>query len=204
MKLAELNKDDLRKMKKTIENLSKAFIGESQARNRYTFYSKIAKKEGYEKIAEIFALTADQEKEHASWLLKMINQIKEEGINEVTVEAEAPLVRGETVENLKSAIKGENYEHTQMYPEFAQVAEEEGYPEIAQRLRSIAKSEEHHEERYNKVLKEVEQGTFFKKEKEVWWVCRECGYQTFGFEPPEKCPSCDHPKSYYELKCENY
>jgi len=191
-------------MKKTIENLSKAFIGESQARNRYGFYSKIAQKEGYEKIAEIFALTADQEKEHASWLLKMLNEIKDEKTEAVTVEAEASLVRGNTVENLESAIKGENYEYVDMYPEFARVVEEEGYPEIARRLRSIAKAEEHHEERYKKVLEELKKGTFFKKEEKAWWVCRECGYQVFGFEPPEVCPSCDHPRSYYELKCENY
>ncbi len=189
---------------KTIENLSKAFIGESQARNRYTFYSKIAKKEGYEQIAGVFQLTADQEKEHASWLLKMINEIKEDELDEVTVEAEAPLTRGDTMSNLKSAIKGETYEHTEMYPNFADQAEKDGYPEIAQRLRSIAKAEDHHRERYTKLLEQLENETIFKKEEEVWWVCRECGYQTFSVEPPEICPSCDHPKSYYELKCETY
>jgi len=190
--------------KKTIKNLTKAFIGECQARNRYTFYSKVARKEGYEQIWEIFQLTADQEKEHASWLFKIINETKEDSLNEITVEAEAPLIFKDTIENLKSAIKGENYEHAEMYPAFAKQAEEDGYPEIAQRLRAIAKAEEHHEERYAKILKELEKKSIFKKENEVWWVCRECGYQTFGFEPPEKCPSCDHPKSYYELKCENY
>ncbi len=189
---------------KTIENLSKAFIGESQARNRYTFYSKIAKKEGYEQIAGVFQLTADQEKEHASWLLKMINEIKDQETNEVTVEAEVPLTRGDTVSNLKSAIKGETYEYTEMYPDFADQAEKDGYSEIAQRLRSIAKSEEHHKERYSKLLEQLEKQTVFKKEEEVYWVCRECGYQHFGFEAPELCPSCDHPKSYYELKCETY
>lgn len=189
---------------KTLENLIKAFIGESQARNRYTFYSKIAKKEGYERIAEIFNLTADQEKEHAKWLFRLINEIKGDDVNEIKVEAEAPLTLGDTIENLKSAINGENYEHTKMYPEFAEIAQEENYPEIAQRLRSIAKAEEHHEERYTKILKELEADTFFNKNEEVWWVCRECGYQSLGVKPPEICPSCDHPKSYYELKCESF
>jgi rubrerythrin len=191
-------------MKKTIENLTKAFIGESQARNRYSFYARIAQKEGYEKIAEVFSLTSEQEKEHAKWLFKIINEIKEEGMNEIKVEAEAQLVFGDTVQNLKSAINGENHEHTQMYPEFADTAEEEGYSEIASRIRAIAKAEEHHEERYSKILAQLEKGTFFKKEEEVVWVCRECGYQALGLEPPEVCPSCDHPRSYYELKCENY
>ena len=194
-------------MKRTLENLIKAFIGESQARNRYTFYAKIAKKEGYEQIAEIFLMTAENEKEHASTLFKFIDELKgkigyEE--NEMTVEVVAPLTIGSTTENLRAAIAGENYEHTKMYPEFARVAEEEGLPEIAERLRAIAKAEEHHEERYKKLLKEVEAGTVFKKEQEVLWVCRECGYVHYGKEPPEKCPSCHHPKSYFQIKCEEY
>jgi rubrerythrin len=194
-------------MKNTIENLVKAFIGESQARNRYTFYAKIAKKEGFEQIAGIFLITAENEKEHASNLFKLINDLKKksnERLDEVKVEAVAPIVLGSTAENLKAAIAGENYEHTIMYPEFADVAEKEGFPEIAKRLRAIAKAEKHHEERYKKLLREVEAGTFFKKEKDVWWVCRECGYIHFGKEPPEKCPSCDHPRSYFQLKCEEY
>ena len=194
-------------MDKTIKNLVKAFIGESQARNRYTFYSKIAKQEGYEQIAEIFLITAENEKEHANNLFKLINELKKkssEKLDEIIVEASTPTILGSTAENLKAAIAGENYEHTQMYPEFAKVAEEEGYKEIAERLRAIAKAEEHHEERYRKLLKEVEAGTVFKKEKEVWWVCRECGYIHFGKEPPEKCPSCDHPRSYFQVKCEEY
>ncbi len=189
-------------MKKTLDNLTKAFIGESQARNRYSFYAKTAKKEGYEKIAEVFEVTAEQEKQHAKWLLRMINEIKENDKN--VVEAESIFVFGNTKENLESAINGEKYEHTDMYPRFAQEAEEEGYPEIAKRLLSIAKAEEHHEERYKKLLKEVENGTMFKKETSVWWVCRVCGYHHFDIEPPEMCPSCDHPRAYYELKCENY
>lgn len=194
-------------MKGTIENLAKAFIGESQARNRYTFYSKIARKEGLEQIAEIFLITAENEKEHASWLFKLINEIKKEGsksLDEIKVDAVAPTILGSTAENLKAAIAGENYEYTQMYPEFADVAGKEGFPEIAKRLRAIAKAEEHHEERYKKLLKEVEAGTVFKRKKEVWWVCRECGYTHLGTEPPEKCPSCDHERSFYQIKCEEY
>ncbi len=194
-------------MKKTIKNLVKAFIGESQARNRYTFYAKIAKQEGYEQIAEIFLITADNEEEHANNLFKLINELKKESnekMEEIVVEAAAPTTLGNTAENLKAAIAGENYEHTKMYPEFAKIAEEEGYPEIAKRLRAIAKAEEHHEERYKKLLKEVEASTVFKKEKEVWWVCRECGYIHFGKEPPEKCPSCNHPRSYFQVKYEEY
>jgi len=194
-------------MNETIKNLAKAFIGESQARNRYTFYSKIARKEGFEQITEIFLITADNEKEHASWLFKLINELKnesEENLNEIKVEALAPTIFGTTADNLKAAIAGENYEHTTMYPEFAEVAEKEGFPEVAKRLRAIAVAEKHHEERYKKLLKEVESGTVFKKEKEVWWVCRECGYVHFGTEPPEKCPSCDHERSFYQIKCEEY
>ncbi len=193
-------------MTKTIENLAKAFIGESQARNRYTFYSKIAKKEGFEQIAEIFLITAENEREHASWLFKLINELKKKGekVEEIKVEASVPTTFGNTAENLRAAIAGENYEHTKMYPEFADVAEKEGFKEIAKRLRAIAVAEKHHEERYRKILKEVEAGTIFKKEKEVWWVCRECGYIYFGKEPPERCPSCDHEKSFYQIKCEEY
>ncbi len=190
-------------MKKTINNLTKAFIGESQARNRYTFYASVAKKEGYEKIAEIFNVTAEQEKQHAKWLFRHLQEIKG-NMDEVEVEADAPLVFGDTKENLRSAIKGENYEHTDMYPEFAKVAREEGYEKIANRLEAIAKAEEHHEERYSKLLENLENETLFKKEEKVWWVCRECGYYLLSTEPPEKCPSCDHPKGFYEVKCEEY
>lgn len=194
-------------MGKTIENLAKAFIGESQARNRYTFYAKTAQKEGYEQIAEIFRLTADNEKEHASWLFKLINELKKNNggnLDEIKVETGALTIFGSTAENLKAAIAGEKYEHTQMYPEFADTAEKEGLAEIAKRLRAIAFAEKHHEERYQKLLEKVESGTMFKREKEVWWVCRECGYVHFGTEPPEKCPSCDHAKGFYQIKCEEY
>jgi rubrerythrin len=194
-------------MKETIKNLTKAFIGESQARNRYTFYAKIARDEGYEQIAAIFLLTADQEKAHAKRLFEHINELKkstDEDLSEIIVEATAPTTYGTTTENLKAAIGGENYEYTKMYPEFADQADSDGLSEIAIRLRSIAKAEEHHEERYKKLLAQLEAGTIFNKDKEVWWVCRECGYVHFGVNPPEKCPSCDHPRAFYEIKCEEY
>jgi rubrerythrin len=194
-------------MFKTIENLTKAFIGESQARNRYTIYSKTARNEGFEQISEIFLLTADNEREHAKWLFTLINELKKnskEKLDEIKVEASAPTILGTTKENLKAAIAGENYEYTKMYPDFAGIAEKEGFPEIAKRIRSIAIAEKHHEERYKKILKEVEASTVFKKDKEVWWVCRECGYVHFGKQPPEECPSCGHAKSFYQLKCEEY
>ena len=194
-------------MKATIENLVKAFIGESQARNRYTIYSKVARKEGFEQISEIFLITAENEKEHAETLFNLIMELKRrsgEELSEIKVEAVAPLVLGNTAENLKAAISGENYEHTRMYPEFADVAEREGLPEVAARLRAIAKAEEHHEERYRKLLREVESNSVFRKDREVWWVCRECGYVHYGTEPPEVCPSCSHPKGYFQIKCEEY
>ena len=195
-------------MKKTIENLAKAFIGESQARNRYTFYSKAARTQGLQQISAVFLLTADNEKEHATWLIKLINRLKENHpgeFDEITVEmAPVPTVLGSTPENLRSAIAGEHYERTTMYPEFADVADSEGLGDIAKRLRSIAVAETHHEERYTKLLEQVENGTVLKKEREVWWVCRECGYVHFGTEPPATCPACDHDRGYYELKCEEY
>ncbi|MCD6215511.1 MAG: rubrerythrin family protein [Candidatus Aenigmarchaeota archaeon] len=191
----------------TVKNLAKAFIGESQARNRYTFYAKIAKKEGFEQIAEIFLVTAENEREHAKWLFRLINELKkknDENFDKIRVEADVPTILGNTRENLKSAIAGENYEHTKMYPEFANIAEKEGFPEIAKRLRAIAVAEKHHEERYKKLLKELENNTLFKKDKKVYWVCRKCGYIHEGTEPPEECPSCGHPKSYFEQACEEY
>jgi len=193
--------------KNTIENLTKAFIGESQARNRYTFYSKIAKNEEFEQISELFLVTAENEREHAKWLFRLINELKQqsdENLDEITVEAAAPTTLGTTVENLKGAIAGENYEYTQMYPEFANVAEQEGLPEIAKRLRAIALAEHHHEDRYTKLLNAIEGNTLFKKDTKVQWVCMKCGYVHEGEEPPEECPSCDHPKKYFELYCEEY
>jgi len=193
-------------VKETVLNLAKAFIGESQARNRYTFYASIARKEGFEQIADIFQMTADNEREHASWAMKLINQLKDKdkSIDTLTVEAPVPTTRGTTEENIKSAIAGETYEYKEMYPGFADVAEKEGLRDIATRLRHIALAEKHHAERYTKLLKEVAGGTVFKKPKEVWWVCRECGYLHFGKTPPVKCPSCDHPRAFYQVKCEEY
>jgi len=194
-------------MKKTVENLAKAFIGESQARNRYTLYAKVAKKEGYEQLSEIWLNTAENEREHAKWAMRMINSLKEEAdedLSEITVEADAPTILGDTIENLKASIEGETYEYTEMYPEFADTAEEEGYEDIAERLRAIGRVEEHHEERFTRILREVEAGTVFKKDSSVKWVCRKCGYIHEGTEPPEKCPSCDHPTEYFEILCEEF
>ncbi len=192
-------------MSETLINLAKAFVGESQARNRYTFYAKVAKKEGYEKIREIFLLTADNEEEHAKWLMRMMNQLTQETGETIKIpEAEVPTELGDTISNLKSAITGENYETETMYPGFADVAEKEGYLDIAKRLRAIAKAEWHHRQRFEKLLKQLENDTFFKKEEKVYWVCRECGYIHEGTEPPETCPSCGHPKAYFELQNENY
>ena len=194
-------------MKRTIQNLTKAFIGESQARNRYTMYSKVAKKEGYEQIADIFLVTADNEREHAKWNFQMMKQVKKKLKLEddaITVDAEAPLVLDNTITNLKAAIAGENYENTIMYPEFADVAEKEGFPKIADRLRAIGVAEEHHEERYKKLLEQVEGKTVFKKDEKVKWVCRKCGYVHEGEEPPHTCPCCSHPHNYFEILCETY
>jgi len=195
-------------MQKTIENLAKAFIGESQARNRYSMYAKIAKNEGYEQISAIFEETADQEKEHAKQLFKMINELKKESgenkYEEIMVEASAPTTLGTTTENLKAAIGGEHYEYESMYPEFSTTAKEEGLEKISARLRHIAKAEAHHEERYLKLLANLENNTTFKKESEVEWVCRKCGYTHAGNNAPERCPACDHPAAYYQIKSEQY
>lgn len=193
-------------MEQTIKNLTKAFIGESQARNRYTYYAKVAKKEGFEQVAGIFLETADQEKEHAKRLFEHIQELKKElGDNEeINVEAVAPTIYGTTEENLQAAIDGEHYEYTEMYPEFAETAEKEGLKKIAARLRSIAVAEKHHEERYKKLLEQVKKKSVFKKDKEVEWICRECGYEHKGKEAPKKCPSCDHEQSFYQVKCEVY
>ena len=194
-------------MEETLKNLVKAFIGESQARNRYRMYAKVAKEEGYIQISEIFLKTAENEWEHASTLFMLINELKKKlggGFEEVKVEVAAPTTLGDTAENLRAAIAGEHYENTEMYPSFAEAAEREGLTDIAKRLRAIAVAERHHEERFRKLLEEVEAGTVFKKDREVWWVCMECGYVHYGREPPEQCPSCGHSKSYFMVKCEEY
>ena len=194
-------------MQKTIENLAKAFVGESQARNRYTIYAKVAQKEGYEQIGAIFLETADQEREHAKWLMRMIGDLKKESqedFSEINIDAGVPMVLGTTMENLRAAATGENYEHTEMYPQFAKTAQEEGLDDVAERLLSIADAEKHHEERYQKLIKEVEAETVFSKNEEVEWVCRKCGYVHKGTTPPDVCPSCSHPRAYYQVKCETY
>ena len=193
-------------MQNTINNLAKAFIGESMARNRYTIYAKIAKKEGYEQISAVLLETAEQEREHAKWLMRLINGLEEKNGKkaEIKVEAEVPTVIGTTAENLRAAIAGENHEYTKMYPDFADEANKENLPEIAGRLRSIARAEAHHEERYKKLLAEFESGTLFQKDEETVWVCRQCGYEHRGKSAPAACPACGHPQGYYQVKAEVY
>ncbi|RLD16253.1 MAG: rubrerythrin family protein [Caldiserica bacterium] len=184
---------------KTERNLLTAFVGESQARNRYTYFASQARKEGYIQISNIFLETAENEKEHAKRLFKFL-----EG-GEVEISASFPAgVIGNTAENLKAAARGENFEHTKMYPEFARIAEEEGFSEIADVFRAIAVAEKQHEKRYRGLLENIEKGRVFKREKPVKWKCSNCGYIYEGEEPPEKCPACDHPKGYYELLVENW
>ena len=190
----------------TLKNLVKAFIGESQARNRYSFYAKKAKQEGYEQVAEIFLITAEQEKEHAKVLYELINELKEkskESLEELKVEVTAPLKLARTASNLKAAIEGETYEYSEMYPAFAEQAEKEGFHDIAARLKAIAQAERHHAERFAQLLKRIEQG-FFKRNEEVEWICRKCGYLHKGKEAPAECPSCGHPQAYFEIREEKY
>ncbi len=195
-------------MQKTLENLAKAYIGESQARNRYTSYAKIAKKEGYEQIAALFMETADNEREHAAQLIKMIGEIKKANNlppDEIIIETGMPFnVLSDTLDNLQAAATGEKYEHSIMYPEFAETAQTDGLPKVATRLLAIAKAEEHHEQRYQKLITQLVNKTFFVKEQDVTWVCRECGYTHTGKMPPNICPSCDHEQAYYQLLSENY
>lgn len=171
---------------KTEANILAAFAGESQARNKYTYFAGVAKKEGYEQIAGVFLETADNEKEHAKRLLKLVGGI------------------GSTADNLKAAAQGENYEWTSMYKEFAQTAREEGFNDIAVVFEAIAKAETEHEERFQKLLQNLENGTVFKKAQAVTWRCRNCGYVHEGAAAPEKCPACAHPQSFFEVKAENY
>ena len=184
---------------KTEKNLLTAFAGESQARNRYTYFASKAKKEGYEQISGIFAETADNEKEHAERLFKFL----EGGEAEVTAAFPAGII-GKTVDNLKAAAAGENHEHTTMYPEFAKIADEEGFNEIASVFTSIAVAEKQHEKRYLALAENIEKDRVFKRDKVVKWRCRNCGYIHEGTEPPDKCPACAHPKAYFELLGENW
>lgn len=190
-------------MSQTLQNLTKAFIGESQARNRYSYYATIAREESFEQIAAIFAETSEQEKIHAKKLFEHIQELKE-GQNEIMVESASPNVYGKTADNLKAAANGEHYEYSEMYPEFARVAKEEGFDVIANRLLAIANAEKHHEERYLKLLKQLEAGTIFKKELETAWVCRECGFVHTGEEAPKACPNCLHPQAFFQIKNEEY
>lgn len=183
----------------TEKNILKAFAGESQARNRYTYFASVAKKEGFEQISAIFLETADNEKEHAKRFFKFL----EGGDVEITAMYPAGKI-GTTTENLLAAAMGENEEHTKLYPEFADIAEKEGFQDVAFVFRKIAEVEKHHEERYRKLLKNIEDGTVFKKSTKTQWKCRNCGYVHEGPEALEKCPSCDHPKAYFELLCDNF
>ena len=184
---------------KTEKNLLTACAGESQARNKYTYFSSVARKEGYQQIMAIFKETADNEKEHAERFFKFL-----EG-GEVELKWPFPAgVVGTTTENLKEAAAGENYEHTKMYPEFADTAEKEGFPEVAATFRSIASVEAAHEKRYLKLLANINNGTVFKKDKAIKWKCRNCGYVYEAEEALDMCPACQHPKAYMELMGENY
>ena len=181
---------------RTEKNLAISFAGESQARMRYTYFASAAKKEGYEQIAAIFTETADQEKEHAKRLMKLMNTAAQG--ETLPVAGEFPVLMGTTVENLKAAAAGENEEWTHMYPEFAKKAEEEGLPEIAAILRAIAMAEKMHEERYLKLAKQIEDGTVFKKDHKVLWKCNNCGFVVESLEAPTVCPACNHPQAYFE------
>lgn len=184
---------------RTEQNLLKSFAGESQARTRYTFFSSVAKKEGYEQIAGVFMETAEQEKEHAKRFFKYL----EGGDVEITATYPAGKI-GTTSENLLAAARGENEEWDMLYPEFAQVADEEGFPEIAATFRAIATVEAEHERRYLKLLSRLTDGNFFKRDGEIWWQCRNCGYIVKAEEAPILCPACQHPQAYYEPMKENY
>jgi len=184
---------------KTEKNILGAFAGESQARNRYTYFASKAKKEGFVQIAEIFTETANQEKEHAKRLFKLL----EGGEVEITGTFPAGVI-GTTQENLKEAAGGENYEWTEMYPGFAKIAREEGFDEIATIFESIAVAEKQHEKRYNDLRANIENGSVFKKDKPVVWRCRNCGYLHTGEEAPENCPACAHPKAHFEVLGENW
>jgi len=183
----------------TEKNLLKAFAGESQARNRYTYFASVAKKEGLEQISAIFLETAENEREHAKVFFKYL----EGGDLEITAAYPAGIIKS-TADNLAAAAAGEKMEWETLYPEFAAVAEKEGYTEVARSFREIAKAESFHEKRYLALLKNVKEKSVFKKSATVKWHCRNCGYIHEGSEAPRECPACKHPQSYYELLAENY
>ena len=171
---------------KTEQNLMAAFAGESQARNKYTYFASVAKKEGYEQISELFTTTAENEKEHAKMWFKELGEL------------------GNTAQNLLAAAEGENYEWTDMYDGFAKTADEEGFPELARKFRAVAAIEKSHEERYRKLLNNVETKAVFEKSEVKVWECRNCGHIVVGTKAPEVCPVCVHPQSYFEIRKENY
>lgn len=183
----------------TEKNILTAFAGESQARNRYTFFASQAKKEGYVQISEIFTETANQEKEHAKRLFKLL----EGGDVEISGAFPAGVIDG-TIKNLKGSAAGENYEHTEMYPGFAKTAREEGLEEIAKIFEAIAVAEKQHEKRYLELAANIEAGRVFKREQSVVWRCRNCGYLHEGSEAPEECPACAHARDHFELLGENW
>jgi rubrerythrin len=187
---------------KTAENLMKAFAGESQARNRYTYYASVAKKEGYIQISNMFTETAENEKEHAKLFFKHLNGTLKGETVEVT--ATFPVGLGTTKENLLAAANGEKEEWTELYPEFARIAEEEGFKAVAHTFIEVSEVEERHEARYRKLLANLENGTTFKKDEVVLWKCNNCGYIHEGTSAPEVCPACAHPQGYFEVFLENY
>ena len=173
---------------KTERNLQEAFAGESMARNKYSYFASKARKDGYEQIAAIFEETANNEKEHAKMWFKLLNG------GEIS----------DTMENLKAAAQGENYEWTEMYSKMAEVAEAEGFPEIAYRFRAVAAIERHHEERYRRLLQNIEEGIVFSRDGDTVWICRNCGHIHIGKKAPEICPVCHHKRSYFEIEAQNY
>lgn len=183
----------------TEQNLLKAFAGESQARNRYTYFASAAKKEGFEQISAIFTETADNEKEHAKVFFKYL----EGGDTEITASYPAGRI-GTTAENLLAAAEGELMEWGTLYPHFAEIADQEGFADVAESFRQIAKVEAHHESRYRKLLENVNGFHVFRKDDTVFWKCRNCGFVYEGPEAPDECPACKHPQSYYEILAENY
>ncbi|MBO4961056.1 MAG: rubrerythrin family protein [Flavobacteriales bacterium] len=183
----------------TEKNLLKSFAGESQARSRYKFFASKARKEGYEQIAAVFEETAEQEKEHAERFFKFL----EGGMLEITAAYPAGVI-GDTMENLRAAAAGENEEWTELYPEFAKVADSEGFPAIATAWRKISEVEAFHEQRYLRLLDRVEKGQVFEREEEIEWQCRNCGYVHKGTSAPKACPACIHPQAYFEPKRDNY
>lgn len=184
---------------KTELNLLKSFAGESQARNRYTYFAGVAKKEGFEQISAIFMETAENEKEHAKVFFKYL----EGGDVEITASYPAGKI-STTAENLLASAEGEKMEWSTLYPEFAQTADDEGFADVAASYRAIAAVEAHHEERYRKLLSNVEAGHVFKRATPHRWICRNCGFVHEGADAPNECPACHHPQAYYELVCENY